>query len=194
MPGTQPQIEDVAAASLGIIRQCQREGPYFFGGWSAFGVVAYEIAQQLLSRGCEVSLLALFDTRNPALSKQTLNQKWRDAHRQKFLPCIRLRRSLHLSLSLLIFPEGERRPTGQMGAFQSGVGLLAMRLAVPVLPIYLENVDRVLPAKRIMPRHARTRIAFGRALYPDGQDPRALTHELEQAIRNLGEEQHGTKG
>ena len=54
--------------------------------------------------------------------------------------------------SLLIFPEGERRPTGQLGAFQPGVGLLARRLQVPVIPIHLEGVAQVLPAGRIIPR------------------------------------------
>lgn len=94
--------------------------------------------------------------------------------------------------SLLIFPEGERRSTGQMGAFQSGVGLLAARLAVPVIPIYLENVDRVLPAGRVVPRPGPTRVAFGNAIFPNVEDPRVLTQEVEKAVKEIGG-QHGTK-
>jgi len=48
------------------IRDAQPRGPYFVGGWSAAGVVAYEIAQQLSAQGQEVALLVLFDAVTPA--------------------------------------------------------------------------------------------------------------------------------
>jgi aspartate racemase len=40
----------------------QPEGPYFLGGLSFGGLVALEMAQQLLAQGQKVALLALFDT------------------------------------------------------------------------------------------------------------------------------------
>jgi thioesterase domain-containing protein/aryl carrier-like protein len=43
----------------------QRKGPYYLGGYSAGGVMAFEVAQQLWARNCEVGLLVLFDTPNP---------------------------------------------------------------------------------------------------------------------------------
>ncbi len=43
----------------------QPNGPYFVGGYSAGGVMAFEICQQLWSRGRHVELLVLFDTPNP---------------------------------------------------------------------------------------------------------------------------------
>ena len=45
--------------------------------------------------------------------------------------------------SILIFPEGERTITGAIGHFLPGVGLIASRLQVPVVPIRLEGLDKV---------------------------------------------------
>jgi amino acid adenylation domain-containing protein len=56
------RIEDMAAHYLDEIRTVQRNGPYHLGGYSLGGLVAYEMACQLLARGEEVGLLVLFDT------------------------------------------------------------------------------------------------------------------------------------
>jgi thioesterase domain-containing protein len=63
MPGT---IEDLAAHYISEMRALQREGPYYLIGHSAGGVVAYEMAQQLMQRGQQVALLGLLDTYAPA--------------------------------------------------------------------------------------------------------------------------------
>ena len=65
--GQQPhtRIEDMAAYYIEALRTLQTEGPYFLGGWSAGGVVAFEMAQQLHAQGQSVALLALLDARIP---------------------------------------------------------------------------------------------------------------------------------
>ena len=55
-------IEDIAAHYLEEIRTVQPHGPYHVGGFSMGGLVAYEIARQLVARGEEVGLVVLFDT------------------------------------------------------------------------------------------------------------------------------------
>jgi thioesterase domain-containing protein len=45
-------------------------GPYMVGGWSAGGIMAYEIAQQLAAGGHHVALLVLFDTANPFFMRE----------------------------------------------------------------------------------------------------------------------------
>ena len=57
------RIEDMAAYYIDAIRTLQPDGPYLIGGWSMGGVVAYEMARQLETRGEQVSLLALLDAR-----------------------------------------------------------------------------------------------------------------------------------
>jgi aspartate racemase len=55
-------IEDMASHYLKEIRTVQAKGPYYLGGFSLGGLVAYEMARQLVDRGEEVGLVALFDT------------------------------------------------------------------------------------------------------------------------------------
>jgi amino acid adenylation domain-containing protein len=57
-------LEAMAAEYLNAIRAVQTAGPYVIGGWSLGGLVAYEMAQQLLSAGAQVQLL-LLDTTIP---------------------------------------------------------------------------------------------------------------------------------
>src|SRR2546427_12680170 len=54
----------MAALYINEIRRVQPEGPYFIGGYCLGGTIAYEIAQQLTSRGQGGGLLALLDTLN----------------------------------------------------------------------------------------------------------------------------------
>jgi len=63
------RLEPIAACLVNSILDHQKEGPYHLGGWSASGVVAYEIARQLMEKGHEVALLVMFDTLNPAFQK-----------------------------------------------------------------------------------------------------------------------------
>jgi thioesterase domain-containing protein len=58
-------ISREASAHVDTILTRQPTGPFILGGCSASGVVAYEVAQQLLARGHEVALLILFDIGNP---------------------------------------------------------------------------------------------------------------------------------
>jgi aspartate racemase len=52
----------MAAHYLKELKSLQPEGPYFIGGYSFGGLVAYEMAQQLRASGESVGLLALLDT------------------------------------------------------------------------------------------------------------------------------------
>jgi amino acid adenylation domain-containing protein len=62
------RIEDLAAYYLELLRPVQPEGPYFLGGWSMGGIVAFEMAQQLHRQGQPVALLALLDSGLPSVN------------------------------------------------------------------------------------------------------------------------------
>jgi len=57
-------VEDMAAVYVKEIRGLLAHGPYLLGGYCGGGTIAYEVAQQLRSKGEEVALLALFDSMN----------------------------------------------------------------------------------------------------------------------------------
>jgi thioesterase domain-containing protein/acyl carrier protein len=65
LDGKQPPhttIKDMAAHYVKELREVQSEGPYFIGGRSSGGTIAFEMACQLRANGEQVALLALLDS------------------------------------------------------------------------------------------------------------------------------------
>ncbi|RMZ70535.1 polyketide synthase [Pyrenophora seminiperda CCB06] len=58
-------VEGVSRLYLQEIKRRQPQGPYIVGGWSAGGVMAYEVAQQLVNAGDKVENLVLIDAPCP---------------------------------------------------------------------------------------------------------------------------------
>jgi amino acid adenylation domain-containing protein len=58
-------LEEMAAAYVDAVREAQPHGPYRLGGWSFGGLVAFEMARQIVERGEQVEMLALFDSHAP---------------------------------------------------------------------------------------------------------------------------------
>ncbi len=92
---------------------------------------------------------------------------------------------LESGFSVLIFPEGKRTDTGAIDRFRPGIGMIASRLNVPVVPIRIEGLDRVLHHTWRMARPGRIRIAFGAPLHLSGDDYEALAKQVEEAVRAL---------
>ncbi|HEX9998330.1 MAG TPA: thioesterase domain-containing protein [Abditibacterium sp.] len=67
------QLEDLAAFYVKQLRQRQPSGPYYVGGFSMGGIVAFEMARQLKECGEEIALLALIDTYFPGLKHRPLS-------------------------------------------------------------------------------------------------------------------------
>jgi thioesterase domain-containing protein/acyl carrier protein len=61
-PARSQAVAEIAMDHIASIRRVQPRGPYRIGGECIGGVVAYEIAQQLRSRGEAIELLLLLDT------------------------------------------------------------------------------------------------------------------------------------
>jgi acetoacetyl-CoA synthetase len=55
-------IAEMAEYAIGVMRAVRNEGPYLLVGYSAGGLVALEMAQQLTASGHEVPLVVLLDT------------------------------------------------------------------------------------------------------------------------------------
>ncbi|MGH9466179.1 MAG: non-ribosomal peptide synthetase [Terriglobales bacterium] len=62
-------VERLAETYIHDIRCVQPAGPYYLAGASFGGLVAYEMARQLVDQGETIQLLALFDTPNPACAQ-----------------------------------------------------------------------------------------------------------------------------
>jgi aspartate racemase len=55
-------LEEMAARNIEVIKAVQPQGPYFLGGFSFGGLIAFEMSQQLFKAGEKVAFLGLFDT------------------------------------------------------------------------------------------------------------------------------------
>ena len=87
--------------------------------------------------------------------------------------------------SVLIFPEGRRTDSGEIDRFRPGIGMIASRLSVPVVPVRIEGLDRVLHHTWRMARPGRVRVAFGAPMRLAGDDYEALAKRVEDAVRAL---------
>ncbi len=87
--------------------------------------------------------------------------------------------------SILIFPEGVRSPTGSIQEFRGGIGMIASRLGVPVVPVRIDDVDRLLPVGSQFVRPGRVRVAFGKPMHLRGDDYAALARQVETQVRSL---------
>jgi long-chain acyl-CoA synthetase len=88
--------------------------------------------------------------------------------------------------SVLIFPEGKRTMNGEINAFRPGIGMIGARLGLPVVPVRLEGLDRVLHQKARMATPGAARVSFGAPLSLHGDDYEALAREVEDAVGRLG--------
>jgi len=87
--------------------------------------------------------------------------------------------------SLLIFPEGRRTDAGEIAPFLPGVGMIASRLGVPVVPVRLDGLEKVLPRRANFPVVSHARCAFGPPMLLTGNDYGALAKRVEAAVRAL---------
>ena len=65
-------VEEIAAAFIAEMREVRPKGPYILVGQCMGGIIAYEMAQQLVASGDEVPLLALIETWVPEAPKARL--------------------------------------------------------------------------------------------------------------------------
>jgi long-chain acyl-CoA synthetase len=87
--------------------------------------------------------------------------------------------------SILIFPEGRRTDTGEIVSFQPGVGMIASRLGVPVVPVRLEGLERILHHTWTFPKRGHATVTFGPAMSLTGNDYGALAAQVEKAVKSL---------
>ncbi len=63
--------------------------------------------------------------------------------------------------------------------------MLASRLGIPVVPVRLEGLERVLHKSAKMATPGRARVAFGPPLHLEGDDYAALAKQVEDAVKSL---------
>ncbi|MGA2596226.1 MAG: AMP-binding protein [Bryobacteraceae bacterium] len=86
---------------------------------------------------------------------------------------------------ILIFPEGKMTDAGEVSEFQPGVGMIASRLQIAVLPIRIRGLNKVLHKSWKLAIPGRVDIAFGKPLKLTSSDYLANAKRVEEAIKAL---------
>jgi 1-acyl-sn-glycerol-3-phosphate acyltransferase len=91
--------------------------------------------------------------------------------------------------SLVIFPEGTRGNAADPAPFKSGLYALAQAFPdVPLVPAWIDNVQRVMPKGEVVPVPILCTVVFGPpiALAPD-EERRAFLDRARAAVMALRE-------
>ncbi len=121
-----PTIEAMAAQYVEAVRSVDPEGPYRLAGYSAGGVIALEMAQQLKKTGAVVELVAMIDTLSPVAANRRIS----------YLHKLWLMR--HWSLKFLLDWPGRRR-RGKLMEKNYGLALEKLSRGEPLHPELVEH-------------------------------------------------------
>ena len=92
--------------------------------------------------------------------------------------------------ALVLFPEGRRRRVDNVNtdeAPEAGIGFLAAKLDVPVIPAFIKGTEKAMPigAKFIYPK--KISVSFGEGIYVDkGLSYQEIAQTIMERIRHLG--------
>ncbi len=101
-----------------------------------------------------------------------------------------LLRALDDGDSLILFPEGSRGSGQSIAPFKSGLYYLCLtRPNLEATPVYLENLNRVLPKGAILPAPLLSRVTFGPPVRLDKDESKAAfltrAHDALDELRNV---------
>ncbi|MDX8431128.1 MAG: AMP-binding protein [Candidatus Algichlamydia australiensis] len=65
---------------------------------------------------------------------------------------------------LLLFPEGTRSRTGEMGRFKKGIGMVVKEMDAHVIPLYIEGAHLLLPPQSAIPQKGKIKVHIGEKL------------------------------
>ena len=91
--------------------------------------------------------------------------------------------------SLIVFPEGGRSTNGELGSFKSGLYYLAKkRPDLELVPVYMENLNRVLPRGEYLPVPLLSSITIGPPIWLENDENKfAFLERAREAILRLKE-------
>lgn len=91
--------------------------------------------------------------------------------------------------SLIVFPEGGRNQEAEMQEFKSGLYYLCKkRPDLELVPVYIENLHRILPRGEYIPVPLLSRLTFGPPIFLEREEGKAdFLKRARQAVRQLRE-------
>lgn len=87
--------------------------------------------------------------------------------------------------SILIFPEGDRTQAGEIHPFLPGIGMMAAHLNVPVVPVRIVGLEKVLHRSWKWPRPGRVEVRIGKPMRFADHSFAEIAAEVERAVKDL---------
>lgn len=87
--------------------------------------------------------------------------------------------------NILIFPEGERSVDGRLLPFQRGLGIMVKELDIPVVPVKLVGLEKVLPRGATWPKRGKVTVIIGSPIYLSKEEPDRLVEIARSAVAKL---------
>ena len=97
-------------------------------------------------------------------------------------------RCLQQSNGLLVFPEGSRTSSGVIERVKPGVGFIAGRCNVPVVPAFIKGSQKAWGRNARFIHPSKIKVFFGKLIYPDNtkkNDYEIFTERVIQEIKKL---------
>jgi len=95
-------------------------------------------------------------------------------------------RRINQGAALVIFPEGRRVPKGEIAEPGAGVGFLAQKLNVPVIPAFIKGTEVALPKGARFIRPTKVAVHFGKQILVERRVPyEEIAQQIMQEIRRL---------
>jgi len=88
--------------------------------------------------------------------------------------------------SIVVFPEGRRTENGELQPFQTGVGLLATKLNLPVIPMRIDGLWQAAQEGKHFVRPGTITVRIGKPVrYAPNTAPETIARNLERRVREL---------
>lgn len=88
--------------------------------------------------------------------------------------------------AVLLFPEGSRQPEGRLGKAQEGIGFLAQKLQVPVVPAFIKGSGLALPPGSSKIKRGRVVVTYGKPVFVEkGVSYQKTADNIMEAIGRL---------
>ena len=88
--------------------------------------------------------------------------------------------------SILVFPEGARSETGEMAPFRSGIGLLATRLNLPIIPMRIDGLFPLKIRKQRFAKPGTVQVRIGAPVtFPKDADAEQIARKLQEIVAKL---------